>query len=1197
MDPRGGFFNAWPDQQPFNNGQFYPGPFQNGQYISPYLPLQQPHTPFTSGGYEDPSNGGFITSGPVVHEGFIPAIGHDEDEEVEPAYPVLPADYRESLFQRHALESENEDNSSDEERERVEEEQMLREIADKNDLEEDSDFSMADVDEEDDVDDLMVEDDFDEEEPKRPRSSSKGTRGMGRRRGRPRGSGRGRGAEGTRTARKGPRKGRTRVVADPGPQFKDLQRLANEAYIAKDFQTAIEYANKAIQLNPEIFATHSLLSEVYLEQGEEQKSLEALIVGAPTKRDKRLWFHIIDLVSDLDGEKYPMFTKENKTAITLDCLKSIIRLDPKDYEARTQKLEIDSELGLISKSVSQCRKLLGIRPHDGVVLKRMAKLGTSTPKQTQLHLRKMIHAFDKSIACFLRDDEPSSSNFDWSVLNVYLELLERSGDYDHALAQLKSLSRWLQGRKDEKFWDSQMDDREFDREDEPRRITVPEFSPSGSSRGAYGLTLPLEIRVKMGVFRLRKNPSDFSEAMHHFEMLEPENPSPDAKVMDYGDLFRDIADALHTAGYHEEALRFYEPLYEKNPEEMTVRSYLRLHSCYEDLGYPEKAKELIQPLLEWETEDIEELAPLAKFFEDQKMDEEAWRRGDLCYRKRGGKLLSDLGFKALVDIQVVFWKEKRQARGPRPSKQHGKERYRQYMDGLRGLRMAPPSQSRNESQPSLGPLLGRPMPGLFRTKKQTAGREPKRFDLLDMQTIEGTTVPLDAIEQKILQRKLDQLASDYPEELTAARQQHRDIEASFRLLNDLSDKAENGDIDATNTWMSTARELIEEFSNFELFYCDRADRHEQFRGYFRRIRGGDLWKDGAMMVLAVTANKVEDGQEVPQVKETKAIPDEFYGIHFDRWLDIAAQYAIFLARRCDDLCFDVIDKISLANIFHHSKAYVHRLHICRLACAIVLEDSDQVSIACRWLMRTYPFGSNPFRLFSSANRLCPIQTGYNTGATQKAFMRYIKTMDYAVLTPEQREMYSFNENERFRWMNKAIQEGILDFVKGHDPVIFTAYAHMHMHGGNYIAALNYYFRAFTITPEDTVLNLSIGLAYIQHAMKRQSENRQYQIQQGLAFVFRYHELRTKDNVALHCSEAEFNVGRVWHMLGLTYLAMPAYEKCIALSKRVKEEAKDLENHSVEDFATEAAFAVQTISALSGDFQGAKNVTEEALVIE
>lgn len=67
------------------------------------------------------------------------------------------------------------------------------------------------------------------------------------------------------------------------------------------------------------------------------------------------------------------------------------------------------------------------------------------------------------------------------------------------------------------------------------------------------------------------------------------------------------------------------------------------------------------------------------------------------------------------------------------------------------------------------------------------------------------------------------------------------------------------------------------------------------------------------------------------------------------------------------------------------------------------------------------------------------------------------------------------------------------------------------------------------------------------------------------------------------------------MVGLTHLALPAYERCIALSKRVKEEQRA--DWVAENFAAEAAYGIQTILALAGDFKGARSVTEEVLVIE
>lgn len=1172
------------------------------------FPQPQVQVPFTTAGYQDPLSGTFITSGPIVHEGYIPAPG-GEDE-------IDEASYRHSLFQNQNFQSDDEEDSEYERALAADEERILREIENKNELQEaeDSDFLIEDLGEnEDDPDELLVEGDLiDEEEVRIPdvEEEEPELSPTKRKRGRPRGRGRGRGRvpRGAETKREGKQgklggpKGKRgpRAIADPGPQFKDLQRMANEFYMRRDFPGAIEYANKAIQLNPEIFASHSLLSEIYAEMGEEQKSVEALIVGAPTKRDKELWFHIIDRVNGMNSRKYPLFTDENKQAIVLDCLKSIILLDTNDYDARSQRLEIESDLGHVSRCVKLCRKMLTIRPYDDDVLKQMARLGTSSSKQTKIHLDRIIHSFDTSVAYFLANDDPSSSNLDWSLLNIYLDLLDRLGDYPYALFRLKSLSRWIQGRSNETYWDIQKDDREFDLADDPRRTAVPEFTRI-SRKTKYGKTLPFEIRVKMGIFRLRQVSPNFSEAMYHFETLEPDDDGPDARVLDYPDLFCDIADALHATGHDNDALRFYEPLYNNESRELGLRGFIGLYTCHKNLDHKEKTDNLISIFQKWKTESLDDLAVLAKFFEDIGMVDEALQRGELVFRNGGGRLLQKMGLRAYTEIQSNFWVEKQKARG-----KHGvrKSRVRTHMKDLSNANM-------DEEGTADEPLLvERPKKGFFRTKKSPPGRRPKAFLPVEIETLSGTNVPVNVIDQRLFRKKLTALANEFPDELKAARAQHREIVASFKRLDEISDAAEHGDEAAILEFISIARELIEEFSTFDLFYYDR---REDFKGYFRRLGSGDIWKESALMMLAVVANNVEDGEEEPEIVEKPAVvPQDFYGIRFDKWLEAFIQYAICLAHRGEeDRCFSTIEVANQSNIFYRSQAYSHQFQICRLACALSLDDSMEASSAVRWLMRTYPFGSDLFRLYGCVNRLCSIPDGFATGPSLKVLLRYIKTMDYALLTPEQRTWYNFRGNDHTAWMAKAVSSQLSTYVKDHDPTIFTLYAYILTCGGSYQTALTYYFRAYTITPNDPVLNLSIGLAYIQHAMKRLSENRQFQIQQGLSFIYRYYDLRTRDGVAVRCSEAEFNMGRVWHSLGLVTQALPAYQRCIALSGQVREEAEkkdrdrdengdvdmDMDGGRVEDFATEAAFAMQSIYALSGNFDAARKVTEEVLVIE
>lgn len=126
-----------------------------------------------------------------------------------------------------------------------------------------------------------------------------------------------------------------------------------------------------------------------------------------------------------------------------------------------------------------------------------------------------------------------------------------------------------------------------------------------------------------------------------------------------------------------------------------------------------------------------------------------------------------------------------------------------------------------------------------------------------------------------------------------------------------------------------------------------------------------------------------------------------------------------------------------------------------------------------------------------------------------------------------------------------------------------------------------------------MINLSLALGYIHYAMKRQSENRHYLIMQGLSFLFAYYDLRHSSVSWQEKQEAEYNVARTYHMLGLTHLAIPYYQKCLELSQHLD----DTESNSfMENFSRDAAMALQGIWAQDGNTEMARAITERWLII-
>jgi general transcription factor 3C polypeptide 3 (transcription factor C subunit 4) len=108
-----------------------------------------------------------------------------------------------------------------------------------------------------------------------------------------------------------------------------------------------------------------------------------------------------------------------------------------------------------------------------------------------------------------------------------------------------------------------------------------------------------------------------------------------------------------------------------------------------------------------------------------------------------------------------------------------------------------------------------------------------------------------------------------------------------------------------------------------------------------------------------------------------------------------------------------------------------------------------------------------------------------------------------------------------------------------------------------------------------MINLNIGLAYVHYALKRQAENRQHLILQGLTFLFAYYESRSQSSSIEERQEAHYNMARAYHMLGLTHLAIPYY--LLVLKKAVGQEES-----MREDLMIDAAYNLQTIYSMAGN---------------
>lgn len=308
------------------------------------------------------------------------------------------------------------------------------------------------------------------------------------------------GARGGKGVKRGPRK-----PVEPSPEFKMLHSEATSAFIDGDYDRAIDSVKRAIQINPEMFAAHSLLSEIFLAQGHKDKAVTALFSGAHTRpRDTSVWLKVAKMIMEQAGDD-----REAALSDVLYCYSRVLDIDPQNHNTRFQRAALYRGLSYNGRAVTEYERILRDIPHDV----RALRLLTDTLTEQNQYQKALDH-WSESLQHYMTQDPENIPEFTWSDANIYVELYTYLGRHLEGLKAAKAVSRWLLGRKDDTMWDHfDEDDREWDDGDSPRRIKADGYIPKRWPLESYGPGLPLEFRTKMGLFRLKLGGRHVNEAL------------------------------------------------------------------------------------------------------------------------------------------------------------------------------------------------------------------------------------------------------------------------------------------------------------------------------------------------------------------------------------------------------------------------------------------------------------------------------------------------------------------------------------------------------------------------------------------------------------------------------------------------------------------------------------------------------------
>ncbi|KAK0646475.1 hypothetical protein B0T16DRAFT_330624 [Cercophora newfieldiana] len=429
---------------------------------------------------------------------------------------------------------------------------------------------------------------------------------------------------GTRPNRKGRKLG-PRKAAKPTPDILFRLSHAKEAFERKEYEDTIQMIKEIIRINSETYNAWTLLSTVHDELGDREKATMCLMTAAhlvpknvPSWISAALYaLHGVDEMEEGSPEKALALER------ALTCYSCALQADKTNIEARTGKADVLMMQGHAGQALMQYQKALGYRPLNIRTVRNMADVALDARdarKGAETAKRAYRHVIDH----LQREGtfEAEEGRFEWSDLRIYLEFFGILEQWEEGAQQLKEISRWLMGRREEMFWEGRMDDREWDLHDD-RRIEVPEFEPARYPQDTYGQGLPVDLRAKLYVYRCKLG-HDY-EAMLHLRMLDPAAEAAMDDFMDFPDCLKEIAGALLEREQVDEALRyvnFYKQIASTGGEVAVDADILVIQGrCHMILGDKSAAEECFIAAIEDDQDHIEARVQLANMYEDEQEQE------------------------------------------------------------------------------------------------------------------------------------------------------------------------------------------------------------------------------------------------------------------------------------------------------------------------------------------------------------------------------------------------------------------------------------------------------------------------------------------------------------------------------------------------------------------------------------------------
>ncbi|SCV03134.1 LANO_0G02344g1_1 [Lachancea nothofagi CBS 11611] len=395
----------------------------------------------------------------------------------------------------------------------------------------------------------------------------------------------------------------------------------------------------------------------------------------------------------------------------------------------------------------------------------------------------------------------------------------------------------------------------------------------------------------------------------------------------------------------------------------------------------------------------------------------------------------------------------------------------------------------------------------------------------------------------------------------------------YNKLKIYNEGMENGQEYQTTLWIDTASDLIDVFSSVKNFFVK--SRSKKFVGIIKRTRKFNKIIDYKIKRLSKLSegDNLLDGLPLLEERVFLTSATELRGLTYEQWFELFMELSLVITKlQSVEDGLSIIETAQEVNVFIQDPQRVKMMKFIKLAIVLQMEDEEELVESLRGVLNQFQFNRKVLQNFM----FCVVRGQMasdilSSTVQQKFFLRQLKAYD------------SIRYNQHVAGQASVTNKKVDNPDKLKSPYLHYIYAMLLYSSKGFLLALQYLSRLQPELPQDPMINFMMGLAHLHRSMQRLTASRHLQVLHGLRFLYQYHDIRSTKYTILEKQEADYNIGRAFHLLGLFSTAVRYYQQV-------------LDNYEDEKLKKHAAYNCILIFNESGNTELANSLMEKYLSI-